>query len=174
MSTPEFSRLVPVARIGRAPATHRIEADAGERAALARRLGLVALDRLAAEIRLVAQSGGGVRVEGVVEAALVQRCIVTLEPVHATVCERFSLVLRPGLDEAEADRLTFEDETDTVFEPLHGDAIDIGEMAAQQLSLGMEPYPRVAGAVLEVEPDSESPADTHRPFEVLGPRGRKS
>ena len=47
MTAPEFSRPVRIDTLGeRAAACLRIEADAGERTALARRFGLVAIDRL--------------------------------------------------------------------------------------------------------------------------------
>ena len=52
MTAPEFSRPVRVDTLGAAPRRLSLEADAAERAALARRFGLVAIDRLAAEVAL--------------------------------------------------------------------------------------------------------------------------
>ena len=53
---PEFSRLVPVDRLGEAEIPEEIpeeiSAEPGERAALARRFGLLSLDRLSATLRL--------------------------------------------------------------------------------------------------------------------------
>nr|MBA3897273.1 DUF177 domain-containing protein [Sphingomonadaceae bacterium] len=65
----EFSRPVALDTIGDAPHEMAIEADAGERAALARRFGWLALDRLAARVTLIARAAG-VDAEGTVAAAL--------------------------------------------------------------------------------------------------------
>jgi hypothetical protein len=174
MTQPEFSRIVSVARLAPTGAVHEIGANAEERAALARRFGLQSLDRFGAEIRLSREPGGGVRLDGRIEAALVQSCVVTLGPVPAEVGDLFTLIFRPGLDEDEADRLTFETEEDVTFEPLEGDSIDIGEVAAQQLSLVIDPYPRAQGAALGAEPAEETPLDKVRPFEGLASLARKS
>ncbi len=139
--TPEFSRIVAVPRMGR-PATHRIAADEAERAALARRFDLVSLDRLEAEVRLERRRDGLVRLDALSKADVVQSCVVTLEPVAATIEEPFTLFY----GEAPASReLMLDAEAETV-EPLEGDRIDIGEALAQQLSLALNPFPRVPSA----------------------------
>src|SRR3546814_10611416 len=48
--TPEFSRAIRLDTIGEQPRRIEIEADAAERAALAARFGLIAIDRLAAAL----------------------------------------------------------------------------------------------------------------------------
>ena len=52
---PEFSRIVPLAQLGTEPFRQEIAATESEREALARRFGLLALDRLTAEVDLVRQ-----------------------------------------------------------------------------------------------------------------------
>ncbi len=173
MTGPEFSRIVPVGRLTARPTLHRIEADEPERRALALRFGLRSLDRLRAEIRL-SRAAGGVRLDGVLEAAVVQSCVVTLDPVPSAPADAFTLIYRRGIESAEADRLTLETDEPVVFEPLDGDAIDIGEVVAQQLSLVMDPYPRAAGAALESEPDIETAAGEHRMFDASGSFARKA
>ncbi|HLY54289.1 MAG TPA: DUF177 domain-containing protein [Stellaceae bacterium] len=174
MTAPEFSRLVSVHRLGAKTAHHKIAAEASEREALARRFGLLSLDRLEAEVALSRESGGGVRLDATLGAELVQACVMTLEPVPATLEDRFTIIYRPGIDEDEADRLTFETDEDIVVEPLPGDAIDIGEIVAQQLSLVMDPFPKLDGAALEAEPDAEPPVEGRHPFAALGSLGRKA
>ncbi len=49
---PEVLRLVPVDRLGEAETAEEISAGPGERTALARRFGLLSLDRLSATLRL--------------------------------------------------------------------------------------------------------------------------
>ena len=145
---PEFSRLVAVERIDRRGLARTIAADPDERAALARRFGLIAIDSLEASIRLKAVNGGAaIRLDGHIEARVTQRCVVTLEPVPQTVESDFVLLFTREQDGEEVD-LAFEDE---VVEVLEGSDIDIGEAAAQELSVALDPYPRAASAQLEVE-----------------------
>ena len=172
MSTPEFSRAIPVARLKPGGAAYEITANAEERAALARRFALQSVGRLDARITLAREPGGGVRLDGTIEAEIVQTCVVTLGPAPAALADAFAIVFRPGLDEDEADRLTFETEEDVTFEPLDGDSIDIGEIAAQQLSLVMDPYPRAAG-VAPVPEETPEETDRQLPFAGLGSLTRK-
>jgi|HubBroStandDraft_1064217.scaffolds.fasta_scaffold00055_47 hypothetical protein len=145
MPDPEFSRPVSTSRLSAAGATYRIAARAEERAALARRFGLVSLDRLEAEVRLH-RVAAEIRLEADLSADLVQSCVVTMEPVPAALGETFALRYRAGIDEDEADRLALEHPEDEIIEPLIAESIDIGEAVAQQLSVAMDPYPRVSGA----------------------------
>lgn len=138
---PEFSRLVEIPRsIGR-EMRHRIVSDPGERDALAKRFSLLALDRFEADVTLNLLAGGMVRLEASFVAAVVQECVVTLEPVPSVVEERFSLLYghEPGACE-----IVLDGAAETV-EPLDGNRIDIGEAVAQQLSLALDPFPRAAG-----------------------------
>ena len=73
---PEFPRPFAVDSIGAGARAVEIEADEAERAALARRFGLVAIGRLRADARLAARSGAIVA-EGRVTASVVQSCVVT-------------------------------------------------------------------------------------------------
>jgi uncharacterized metal-binding protein YceD (DUF177 family) len=142
---PEFSRPVAVTHLT-GPVERRIVADEAERAALARRFSLVALESLEAEVRLVPLALG-VRLEADFSAAVVQECVLTLEPVHNHIQERFSLLYGEAADGSELDP-----EAELV-EPLQGEEIDIGEAVAQQLSLALDPYPRAPGAVLPEHPE---------------------
>jgi uncharacterized metal-binding protein YceD (DUF177 family) len=161
-AAPEFSRLVSVSRL---PASDRVEISASEpeRAALAQRFDLVAIDRLTAELHLTRLAGAAIRLDGQLQAAVVQSCVVTLEPVAATVSEAFTLVYAPPTPHGDTVELAPEEDP---VEPLVGDTIDLGEAVAQQLSLALDPYPHAAGAVL---PDAASspPAPEDHPFAAL-------
>ena len=80
---PEFSRAVAIADL--TGGEIRIDAEADERAALARRFGLVALDSLDAMVHLIAKEGGGVQLRGTLRADVTQSCVVTLQPVHSFI-----------------------------------------------------------------------------------------
>ena len=138
---PEFSRTV---RIDALPASGRplsIGANEEERAALAERFGLVAIERLSAEA-LLTRSSEEIRAEGTLSAAVVQSCVATGAPVPAEVDEHFSIVFRPhpeALGEEEEIELS-EGELDVIF--YDGAAVDVGEAVAETLSLSLDPYPR--------------------------------
>lgn len=145
-AAPEFSRLVPLVRIGPDGFRQTIEATFAERAALARRFGLIALDRFTATVSLRRQSGDRIALDASFEAEFVQECVVTLEPVPGALAQSFALVYGPPGEAGEEIDL---DPDDIAFEPLPGDAIDIGEAVAQELSLSLPPFPRDPAAVLD-------------------------
>jgi uncharacterized metal-binding protein YceD (DUF177 family) len=143
---PEFSRLVPLIRLGSEAFRQRIEATPEERESLSQRLDLIALDRLVAEVELRRESAEFL-LEAAYEAEFVQSCAVTLEPVRGTISDRFSLVYGPVQDdEAQEIALTGDE---PAFEPLTGDTIDIGEAVAQELSLALPIFPRDPEASIE-------------------------
>lgn len=139
---PEFSRVIGLDELGDGPVRRDLEADAAERDSLARRFDLLSLDSFKASLELRRISGGPlICVEGRLAADVVQRCVVTLEPVPDHVNEPFSDIFgppgyQPGGEEEPPD-------------PFDDDSIDVGELVAQCLSLALEPYPRV--------PESETP-----------------
>jgi uncharacterized metal-binding protein YceD (DUF177 family) len=145
VSTPEFSRPVRLDTLGSEPRTLTIEADDGERAALAKRFGLVAIERLSADARLVREDTEIVA-GGRIAAAVVQSCVASGEPVDAIVDEPFELVFRPLPAEARPDEEVelSESELDIVF--YEGGSIDLGEAVAETMALSLDPYPRSSGA----------------------------
>ena len=154
--TPEFSRLIPLARLGPEPFRRQIQATADERERLAARFDLVALDRLTAVVTLHRQPSENVLLEAEFEAAFAQDCVITLEPVYDTVLGSFSLLYGPA-EEPGAELEPGPD--DPVFEALTGDAIDIGEAVAQELSLALPEFPRHPDAVVDAAGAAE-PVDS--------------
>jgi len=162
MSEPaEFARLVPLTRLGGEPFRQHIAASESERAALARRFGLVSLDRLEAEVELMRETTGTILLSATFDAEFAQECIVTLDPVAGSVSERFQL--RYGPPAAEPDASFGED--DPAFEPFEGEAIDIGEAVAQEFSLALPPFPRAADAAIELDTAADEAAEG--PFAAL-------
>lgn len=140
-AAPEFSLVVTLA-----DAAHgrdiAVEADAGARARIAGRLGLIALDHFAltASLRAVA---GGFAATGEIRAKVVQACAATALPVPAGIAERFDLRFLRDVDAPVGEDEEIEigrDELDLL--PLEGDRADLGEAAVQTLSLALDPFPR--------------------------------
>jgi uncharacterized metal-binding protein YceD (DUF177 family) len=143
---PEFSRLLPLGSVGQEGRREVLEADEAERAALARRFGIPAVERFRAELFLRPEADGAVRVDGLLDAAVVQSCVVTLEPVPQRVEEAVALRLLPAGREPRDEP---DDEADEVA--TRNGVADLGEAVAEQLALALDPYPRVPGAVLPAE-----------------------
>ncbi len=145
MTDTEFSRLIRFDALGSAPHSLSIHADEAERAALARRFGLIALDRLAAELTLV-RDGDAVTLTGRLEAQATQACVASAAPVNAAIDEPIALLFRPAPAEAQSDDEIElgEGEMDVMFHD--GAAIDVGEAVAQSLALALDPYPRAPDA----------------------------
>lgn len=145
MSQPEFSRPVRLDTIGPARREMDLEAEPGEREALARRFGIASIESLGAHLA-ISRQGDEVRATGRLQARVVQSCVVTDAPVAATVDEPFDILFRPqpagggGEEEIELD----EGDMDVVF--YDGSAIDMGEAVAETLSLSLDPYPRAPDA----------------------------
>lgn len=141
----ELSRLYRLDSLSDEPRAVDIEADAGEREALARRFGLIAVGALSASASLV-RRGETVEAAGTLSARVTQSCVATAEPVEAAVDEEFRVEFRPlpadgrpeeeiELGEGELDVLFYEDA-----------AVDLGESVAQTLLLALNPYPRSPAA----------------------------
>lgn len=143
----EFSRAVEALAVQAQPTTRSIKANAMERQALAKRFSLIAIGRLEAQFELRRRSPEIIEVRGHLSSDVVQTCVVTLDPVASTV-------------ETEFLRLYGETESDTsgdididleveVPEFLVNGRIDLGEIAAEELALALDPYPRSPGAEFE-------------------------
>ena len=169
----EFSRPFALADVGEREAVIEIAAEAHERAALARRFGLLALDALAATVRLRRVGGGAVSVDARCVAEVVQACIVTLEPVASRIEDSWEVTFAPPGTAARADVTVGWDDDEP--EPLTGDAIDVGEVVAAHLGIALNPYPRRPGAVFSAPPaeGGEDPSAASA-FGVLGGLVRKS
>ncbi|MFW2831448.1 YceD family protein [Sphingomonas sp. ID0503] len=140
--TPEFSRPVRIDTIGDAPRHLAIEADESERRRLAGRFRLVSLDVLSAEAD-VSRDAIGILAIGRIRASVVQSCVASGEPVPARIDAPFRL--RFVADAVEGDEVELsEDDCDTVF--YEGGEVDLGEAAAETLSLELDPFPRAPNA----------------------------
>lgn len=166
MSQAEFSRTVRVATLGAEPRAIQVEADAGERAALARRFGLVEIGRLGADAALI-RDGDEVVARGRVAAAVVQSCVASGEPVPARVEAPFVLVFRPAAADRRPDEEVelSESELDILF--YDGADIDFGEAVAETLALSLDPYPRAPGAEAALKAAGVKSEEEAGPFGAL-------
>jgi uncharacterized metal-binding protein YceD (DUF177 family) len=148
---PEFSRPFSVTGLGEGEVVERIEANEAERAALARRLGLLSLDRLAAVLRISRRHDGPVvAVAGHFEAEVTQACVVTLAPLRRQLAQDFlSLYSLEPAGVEETGPVEVDATADDPPEPLGPEGLDLGESVVQQLAVALDPYPRADDATLE-------------------------
>jgi uncharacterized metal-binding protein YceD (DUF177 family) len=140
-------------------------ADDQERAAIAKRLGLVSINRLEAHA-VVERDGPQVRAAGRIKAALEQSCVASGEPVRAHVDEPFQLVFVPepsGRPDEEVE-LGPED-LDVVFHD--GAAIELGSAIADTLALALDPFPRGPNADVALKAAGILSEEQAGPFAAL-------
>ncbi|MCL4673154.1 MAG: DUF177 domain-containing protein [Sphingomonadaceae bacterium] len=115
-------------------------ATESERAALARRFGISAVERFVARVDL-AEDGGAVTAEGMLEADLIQPCAISGEDfpvsVRDTVVMRF-VQSRGDPVEPDAEIELADEELDEI--EYDGEMFDLGEALAQSLALAIDPY----------------------------------
>ena len=152
--------IVEVRAIGETGQTARYEATAEQRASLARDLDLIACHSLTVAYKLRSQHRGRYRLTGTINAAVVQRCIVTLEPVPSTVAEDLDIEFwptdqlaakpTPGVTQQPSDEhndtADFAALGDEPPEPIEQGRIAIGRVVYELVSAGLDPYPRSPGA----------------------------
>lgn len=141
-------------------------ADEAERAAIAKRLGLPSVDRLEAHVTL-AKTGNVVRASGRLGASLDQNCVVTNDPVPAHIDEPFEMVFmpEPAASSPDEEIELGESDCDVVF--YDGAAIDLGTAIADTLALGLDPYPRSAGADAALKEAGVLTEEQASPFAAL-------
>ena len=162
--TPEFSRPRRLDTIGAGESQVRVEADAAERSALARRFGLIGIDTLVADF-VIRTDAAGIIARGHLSGAVVQPCSVTGDPVPHRIDEDFAIRFVPDGDESVDEIELSEDDCDTVF--YTGGAIDLGEAAAETLALALDPFPRSPGAAAALREAGVLSEEEAGPFAAL-------
>ena len=169
---PVFSRKFRVDEARDRKVTKTIEADEAERAALADFLGLPAIASLTATFVVAPLSRGRVEATGEVVARLTQTCVVTLADFETIVREPVEAIFSPPPDTrpekikgkvvADVSLTDPDDESDLIVDG----RIDLGVLAAEYLSLGLDPWPRKPDAAFE-EPAGGAESVEPSPFAAL-------
>ena len=119
----------------------RIEGDEAERAALAKRFGISAIETLSAGVTF-SEVSEGIAATGALEATVVQPCAVTREDFAYSISEPLNLLFVPAgtaTRYAEDEEIELGDEAPDEIE-YDSDSFDIGEAIAQTLGLALDPY----------------------------------
>ena len=157
MTDLEFSRPFDVRQLDHRAVT--LVANAEERLALARRFGIVRIDRLEAEI-VLQRDGQALDATGTLNADLVQSCAVSAEDLPVTVRERvvFRFVPEDSHHAPDEEIELGADDLDEI--PFGGTSVDLGEAVAQSLALAIDPFatgPQAEDARRHFDDDGASP-----------------
>ncbi len=156
--TPELHRPVATDRVGQAGLDVDVEATPAECRALAERMLVPAVLALHCRFRLSRAEGETIIATGHLTARIVQICVVSLEEFEAAVADRFRVRFVPSGTETDDPDPDSDDEI-----PFDHGLLDLGEAAAEQLALTLEPYPRRPDAELPRPDDGEQ----ENPFAAL-------
>ena len=141
---PELTRMIRARPLPGGPVV--IEATPEERAALATRFGLGAVEALRAEVSLD-QRPRAIRATGRLRAAIQQPCAISGEDFPVTIDEAVDLrfVEAGQRPQSEEDEIELEaDDCDEI--EYAGEMFDLGEAVAQTLGLAIDPYAEGPGA----------------------------
>jgi len=156
MSThePQVPILDATIRVDHLPPEGRevdVLANAEQRAAIAERLEISAVDHLEAKLGLT-RFRGGMRVLGQLKAQTVQPCVITFVPVIQHIEEPIDRIFLPSADAPKTSTAHpegFVDLDADVPDHFEGNEVDLSELIIESLALALDPYPRAEGASLE-------------------------
>lgn len=153
--TSPVSFMVNVARLPAKGLPVSVEANEEQCAALAHEHGLDEVVSYRAELLVTPWKREGAKVAGRVEAAIVQSCVVTLEPMNIRISEDVSALFVP--ENSKLARATYGGSGEILLdaegpdapETFTGDSLDVGALAEEFFALAIDPYPRKAGVSLD-------------------------
>ena len=171
---PPFSYMVKVGHVSHNPLEVHVEADARERAALARLWNVVSVDALAADLKIRRWKKDGVKVFGEIRGRVTQTSVVSLEPVENEIFEELDQIFVP--EGSSLSRIPANDQGEMIVDPdgpdlpetFWGDAIDIGAVVAEFAAMGLDAYPRNPGEAFAPHIEMSDTEDRKpSPFAVL-------
>lgn len=155
----DFTHVVDIRSLPAKGANFTLEAPESAYPAIAARLGIPAVRRLAGRISLK-PTAAGVSLEGELDAQFSRVCVRSLEPMEETLSESFAIAFaRDAANDGDVEDLDYE-----APEPLEGETLDLADILIQQAALAMDPYPARDDA--EIGGSTSDPADVS-PFAVL-------
>lgn len=165
-----WSFVIPVAKIPETGLAQELKASEAQLREMASLAGVREIRDALASLEMIPISGERVHVGGRVTAIVEQTCVVTLDPVENILDEQIDVTFAPASQIPTTTRVVTKDEGEGAEipdppEPIVNGAIDIGQLAAEHLMLGIDPYPRKPGAVFESQAEPADPDD--HPFAAL-------
>ncbi|CBI76502.1 conserved protein of unknown function [Bartonella clarridgeiae 73] len=149
-------------------------ADQHECAQLAKNHNLVDVKFFEGEFYILPWKKRGVRVKGLLQARIIQSCVITLEPLEDIILENINIVfvpedsnlVKPKISE-DTGELFLDVEGADIPEVFYGDKIDIGAVMEEFLELSINHYPRKEGVNLDMIENLKKVEQNSSPFSVL-------
>ncbi len=147
-----------------------IVADAGQLASIAAVGGLRKVYAAKADLTLQPMRDHHIQVTGRVTAKIGQTCVVSLDDIDTDIDEDVDITFAPPskippMASTIDDSVDDDTEIPDAPEPIEDGIIDIGRIATDALFLAIDPYPRKAGAVLDLPRERDDPEE--HPFAAL-------
>jgi len=176
----EFSRTFNLDLIEKKATEINIEATSDECLLIAERFSIIEVVSLKANCILKRRKQreiGDYLLLVKMEAEVVQSCVVTLNEVHESINEEFSIIFRKNVplpdNKIESKEVVFKiDDDDLEF--IEDKEVDIGEYVVEYLSLSMNSYPRQnkikgeeLGYKILSEEEATEKSEKKNPFAVL-------
>jgi hypothetical protein len=166
MDTLPLSSIYDLSDLSEAGTEVTVAANPEQRARLATWAEIDAVDDFHALVTLRRRPGNRFLYEASLSADIVQRCVVTLEPVHSHLALEISRALRltklPRNAKIGPQELSAGSEEGP--EEIHDTRYNIVAPLLDEFVLAIDPYPRCPGVAFESERDEDAAAG---PFEVL-------
>mgnify|MGYP001569292237 CR=1 FL=1 len=176
----EFSRFFNLDLVEKRATEEKIEASSEECHLLAKRFSIIEVVSLKASCvlnRRKQKEAGDFLLRVNMEAEIVQSCVMTLNNVHESIHENFSIIFQISAikcDENDESKEVFFNIDDEDIEYIEDKEIDLGEYVAEYLSLYMNAYPRQSdvkgkelGYKILTEDDVSDEPKKENPFAVL-------
>ncbi len=169
---PPLERLYDLGDLSQAGAHIAVALAGDELAALARWVGVEALENFKAEIELRKLSPTRYSYEAELTADVVQSCVVTLDPVRSHIERHLSrqLVLSPSAYRRgqKGDDWPIAPAEDDAPEEIASLRYDLAAPLLEELVLAIDPYPRAAGVAFAPPPGADLTSELpESPFAVL-------
>jgi uncharacterized metal-binding protein YceD (DUF177 family) len=172
MNDASLSRPYNLGRLGQTGDEVILDADADERAAVAKAAELLEVPKFSARITLKKLSPTRFALHYDLAAEIVQACVVTLEPVAARITKDFVRELHhtPNINRAQLKEVLEkevivspnDDDLPDEIESLH---YDLAEPLLEEFLLAIDPYPRAPGVAFA--PPEGMGDKPESPFAVL-------
>lgn len=167
---PPLTRKIRVAEIeDNAQAALRV--TEAERASIAELLDLVALHALGFHYRLRHGGGGRVHLSGRLTADATQTCVVTLEPVPASIDVPVEVEFWPQAFIEDLEKKAEDPSQSGLIdwpEPITDNTIDLGPVVYESFATALDPYPKKEGASFQWSQGASEAEDRESsPFAAL-------
>jgi uncharacterized metal-binding protein YceD (DUF177 family) len=182
----EFFYPVHVDEIPSKGKTFHLSASGEQCAAISKRLNIVSLSNLSADVNVTLQNAGHIAyISGQLKADMVQECVATLQPINSQIEEGFEAWYADHdkvvpFSRAKHNQQTLDDGMEVQMLEEHEDPealingqVDLGEVIIQYLSLSINPYPRLEGVEEAAIPTTKTsvvesaPSSRPNPFAAL-------